>query len=775
METPLHHLQFSFIGIKSTWIYLIIIGLALLAIIFSWLGTKNIASFKKKMLIFSLRVAAIILITLSIFQPQIERQDFVRVKNKVVLIFDNSRSMTLKNSDSNTQRIEVVKQFIKENQGYIKQLEDYFDVDFLSFSDTTKEISDINMDEAWVCNGLTTDINQMLNYLKGHYSKGPVSGFFLFSDGINNVDKAPIGFSESDKIDMLKRSASLVPAPIFTFGPGNPYATKDIAIKQIEYNEYAFTRQEVNINAIVTINGFSNIKLPVALKEGKDIISSRLIEITEGKKEYPLNFTFTPFKEGSFIYTVSIPIQEGEGVEANNKIESPISVLRDRIRVLHICGRPSWDERFLRDILKNDPNIDLISFYIMRTPTDISDASTSEMSLIPFPTEELFTKELDSFDLVIFQNFDYRPFDTSPSSFDIYFNNIKKYVLESGGSFLMIGGDLSFSQGGYNGTAIEDILPVELGIMANPIDFRDFYATLTSQGEAHPITMLDHDKKNNLQIWKGLPVLKGYNKVNKLKPGAINLVSHPQIDLLEGKMPIISVINMGNGRTMAVMTDSLWRWGFISVGKDGTTRHYIKFWKNAVKWLTQAPELNLIQISTDRPNYQLGDNATAKIKVRDIDYKPIGDAEVVITVDNNDDNSNDGPQSSDTKKTDMQGKCSFSFYPDKDGYYKITAKARSGNRLLGENSAIFRVESINREFRDIAIREDILINISKASGGDYYRLPIEGELEDKIILKDPDVIRPLGVKRYSLWDNWIAYSLIVGTLCGEWWLRKKVS
>lgn len=119
METTLHHLQFSFTGIKSAWFYLIIIGIAVLAILFSWLGVKKIAPFKKKTLIFSLRVVSIILITLTIFQPQVERQDFVRSKNKVGLIFDNSRSMTLKDSDSNIQRIEVVKQFIKKIRGIL--------------------------------------------------------------------------------------------------------------------------------------------------------------------------------------------------------------------------------------------------------------------------------------------------------------------------------------------------------------------------------------------------------------------------------------------------------------------------------------------------------------------------------------------------------------------------------------------------------------------------------------------------------------------------------
>ena len=121
-----------------------------------------------------------------------------------------------------------------------------------------------------------------------------------------------------------------------------------------------------------------------------------------------------------------------------------------------MAGRPSWDERFLRGLLKHDPNVDLIAFFILRTPTDLELVPSDELSLIPFPTEELFQEQLRSFDLVFLQNFNYGPYGIGA-----YLGEIRRYV-EEGGGLAMIGGDLSFSSGGYAGTPVADVLPVEL-------------------------------------------------------------------------------------------------------------------------------------------------------------------------------------------------------------------------------------------------------------------------------------------------------------------------
>ena len=134
---------------------------------------------------------------------------------------------------------------------------------------------------------------------------------------------------------------------------------------------------------------------------------------------------------------------EGEAIAENNARAFLLKVIRDKIRVLQVTGRPSWDERFLRGLLKHDPNVDLVSFFILRTPTDVELVPSDELSLIPFPTEELFQEQLRSFDVVFLQNFNYGPYGIGA-----YLGEISDYV-EEGGGLAMIGGDLSFTSGGY--------------------------------------------------------------------------------------------------------------------------------------------------------------------------------------------------------------------------------------------------------------------------------------------------------------------------------------
>ena len=110
-------------------------------------------------------------------------------------------------------------------------------------------------------------------------------------------------------------------------------------------------------------------------------------------------------------------------------------------------------------MLRRDPNVDLVSFFILRTETDEQPWNRNEMSLIPFPTYEIFEDQLHSFDLVIFQNFNYAPYGVEP-----YLAGIREYV-EQGGAFAMIGGDLSFGAGGYAQTPLQEILPVDVPTM----------------------------------------------------------------------------------------------------------------------------------------------------------------------------------------------------------------------------------------------------------------------------------------------------------------------
>jgi hypothetical protein len=98
----------------------------------------------------------------------------------------------------------------------------------------------------------------------------------------------------------------------------------------------------------------------------------------EGAEKVTLRFV--PDRVGKFTYRVVAPVMNGESISENNTRSYVARVIRDKIRVLHVVGRPSWDQRFLREVLKRNPNIDLVSFYILRMHLDVPGVSEQDLS-----------------------------------------------------------------------------------------------------------------------------------------------------------------------------------------------------------------------------------------------------------------------------------------------------------------------------------------------------------------------------------------------------------
>jgi uncharacterized membrane protein len=475
--------------------------------------------------------------------------------------------------------------------------------------------------------------------------------------------------------------------------------------------------------------------------------------------------SFTPYMTGTFLYTISLPVQPHEAITENNQVSFLVKVVRDKIRVMHVCGRPSWDELFLRSILKNDPNIDLISFFILRTPNDFSDARNEELSLIPFPVDELFTQALSSFDLVVFQNFDYRPYDSSFFRFSHYLNNLQQFVTEQGGGFIMIGGDISFSGGGYDGTAIEEILPINLFAEKDAIDTTRLKAVLTDDGLKHPITAFENSPERTISLWKELPELDGCNVTSQSKTDAVPLVIYPA----KGNPPLISVRNVGNGRCMAITTDSLWRWNFASIGLGGSNRQYIKFWQNTVKWLIKDPTLNPVHVTANKEVFLPDEEIQVKVEVLGRNYQPLESVELNLDVINE---ATKKSVFSATGITGNDGQYRFTLTQDTEGYYIIQATAKKENEAIGQNYAIFNISSENEEFKDTSIGKDILARLAESSGGKVIELPAKNP-EENISIENPPVIKLAGKRQIPLWDNGYVFMAMLVTVSVEWWIRKR--
>ncbi|MFO0794995.1 MAG: glutamine amidotransferase [Candidatus Brocadiaceae bacterium] len=752
------HLTFA--GLENTGLQIFVIILAVVALYFSWIGIKTVLPLTKRWLLITLRIVAAILIVILLLQPQIEQKEVLKLKNKVVCLLDNSKSMTLKGGDTGISRHQLVKNFFKDNASFIEGLNDDFDVDYLSFSDVIKEISYDDIGGSLTPDGTNTDFIQALKLLKKRYEGKSIKGYLIFSDGADTVELP----SNVNKLEIISNLAQNLSAPFFTFCPSGNMEVRDIAISNVSYDGFTFVRSPWKADVTIKILGYKDLKLPITLKQGNDVISSKVLNIGN-EKEVHLDLSFTPYTTGTFLYTISLPVQSHEAITENNQISFFVKVVRDKIRIMHVCGRPSWDERFLRRMLKSDPNIDLISFFILRTPTDVSEARNDELSLIPFPVDELFTQALNTFDLIIFQNFDYRPYDSSFFRFSYYLTNLKKFVTEQGGGFIMVGGDISFSQGGYDGTAIEDILPVNLLSEKDAIDTSRLKAVLTNVGMKHPITMLDEDNERNNAIWKDLPELDGCNVIAQLKADAISLALYPT----KGNPPLITVRDVGNGRCMAIATDSLWRWNFLSIAKGGSNRHYIKFWQNAIKWLIKDPSLNPIHISVNKETFLPGEELQIKVDASGRNYQPLEGVQLDIDI------TNEFSGKSiffENATTDNNGQYRFTMKHDIEGYYIIKVVAKKGNDEIGQDYNVFNIAIENKEFKDPSLQRDTLTKLAGISGGKYFELPVK-DIEEKFSLENPPVTKLVGKRQISLWDNGYVFMIVLAIVSLEWWVRKR--
>jgi uncharacterized membrane protein len=538
-------------------------------------------------------------------------------------------------------------------------------------------------------------------------------------------------------------------------------------------DDFAFARTAVRIEAIVRVVGAEAAKwvgrtLPVTLRRDGAPVRSVEITIEEGKSDYRVSFGFTPDRVGKYLYEISTPILDGEAIRENNARAFVLKVIRDKVRVLLVAGRPSWDERFLRGLLKHDPNVDLISFFILRTPTDLELVSSDELSLIPFPTEELFQEQLRSFDLVFLQNFNYGPYGIGA-----YLPEIKRYV-EEGGGLAMLGGDLSFSLGGYAHTPVADVLPVELGEQTSVeqmVDLQPFKLQLTPEGRSHPVTALKLDLEQNDAVWRGLPELNGTNIVARARPNATVLATHPARKGADGKpLPVLTVGEAQKGRTLALTSDSSWRWGFVA--GDERSHNYTRFWQNAIRWLIKDPSLSFLRIETDQSEYSRGQRVRIDVRALGADYRPLRNQEVSLSVARVLGGSSDRPEplASKSGRTDDDGEFHAELDPPPPGGYRVTARALIGTGRATEEEEVFLVRGAGRELEDPEARDELLRLVADTTGGRYFA---PGAPLGSLRMHDPRVVRVNEHRDVEVWNKWWVLTIAALCLSLNWALRRR--
>ena len=752
------------------WWAIVLLALVSAAILFLTWRSYGRLKLRRRLALTALRLFAVAVAVMLILRPAVRDREVTYSKSSVVVLADASASMAVADEKDGPTRMERLRKWIQKSRGVFDSFRRNHKVTAAAFAKQLKPFGALESLDSLAADGTATRILRALEGVGSRVPPSELGAIIIVSDGADNGYLGRrLGLVNAKKADLLGKSTDKflkgLGVPISVVPMGNPDKFRDLAVVRFAADPFAFVRNTIEVEAELLVSGYAGLKVPVLLKRAGAIISSRTVTLVKGKHRYRVGFKFVPDQIGTFHYTIEVPRQPEEVITNNNVQAFILKVIRDRIRVLQVAGRPTWDVRYLRRYLKKKPNVDLISFFILRTPTSMQLVPNHELSLIPFPTYELFSKELNSFDLVIFQNFNFRPYALA-----YLLENISRYVLKHGGGFAMLGGDLSFSAGEYANTPVAAILPIRLMGHQGPHQGGGSYMpTLTSAGRTHPITRLASSPGETARLWGTLPKLEGINLSPGSKSDAVVLMTHPTLKLSGQPLPVLAVAEAGRGRVMALTTDSSWLWYFADVGAGGDGRHYHTFWNNAIRWLIKDPELKRIRLSVKQELIPPGKPIPIKVKVYDRSYSPVKDATVTIVV---------TPINNAAKKRQWTGKTAGDGLArwdcpafDKPLEAKVSATGWIDTREIGTDRAVLRVGQEAAERADVRPEPVLLSKIAAITGG---RVLDPGKaLPRDLPRRKPRIIRVDRLDFFNLWDHIVVLLLAILFLGAEWWFRRR--
>ena len=471
----------------------------------------------------------------------------------------------------------------------------------------------------------------------------------------------------------------------------------------------------------------------VIVRRDGDVIDKRIVNVGAAN-----NVTVQIPHEGQNIVEVEASPLPGELTQVNNRAVLAIDGVRDKLRVLLVSGEPHAGERTWRNLLKSDASVDLVHFTILRPPEKQDGTPINELSLIAFPTRELFQQKISEFQLIIFDR--YARQGVLPL---IYFDNIAKYVRDGGAVMIAAGPDYASPTSIWR-TPLDSILPAE---PSGDITEQPFYPQLTDAGKRHPVTRGLEGADSNPPHWS-----RFFRLVNTKPAGG------PSTAVMQGPdgKPLLVLAHEGEGRVALLLSDHIWLW---ARGYEGGGPH-LDLLRRLSHWLMKQPDL-------------AEEALRLVVHGRDVtvERQTMGDSVKEVTL------------TSPTGATRT-----FNLQPVEPGLWRTSLAVHELGLWRASDGTLTALANVGpanpREFTDVTSTTDVLRTIANATGGDARRLdnghglevprviPVRSSTsfngDDWVGLKmrDVSVVRGIGV--LPVFAGLIGLLLLLGALAATW-------
>jgi hypothetical protein len=476
----------------------------------------------------AVRVTALALIVLALANPSFTREDRQPLPSVAVVVVDKSPSQ---NFGDRTKQTEQAREALVNELKKIKGLE-------------------VRVVEAGQADG-ETDGTRLFGALASTLSDVPVdrvAGAFMITDGrVHDIpaNAAALGFQ----------------APVHALITGR----KDERDRRIAISaapRFGIVGQTQTITYRLDDQGVTGDRAKVIVRRDGEVINERTV--LSGQT---VNVDIDIKHTGPNIVEIEASPLDNELTLVNNRAVVAIEGVRDKLRVLLVSGEPHSGERTWRNLLKSDPSVDLVHFTILRPPEKQDGTPINELSLIAFPTRELFQQRITEFQLIIFDR--YARQGVLPIA---YFDNIARYVRGGGAVLVSAGPDYASTTSIWR-TPLDSVLPAEpVGVTEKP-----FYAHLSDAGKRHPVTRGLEGSASEPPHWS-----RFFRTVDTRNP-----TTPPVMTGADGK-PLLLLARYGEGRVALLLSDQIWLW---ARGYEGGGPH-LDLLRRTSHWLMKQPDLD---------------------------------------------------------------------------------------------------------------------------------------------------------------------------------------
>jgi hypothetical protein len=645
----------------------------------------------------AIRALALGLVVLALANPSLTREDRDPLSSVAVVVVDKSPSQSF---GERTQQTEAARAAVVERLSHIPGL-------------------DVRVVEAGQADG-ETDGTRLFTALGTTLADVPtdrVAGVVMITDGrVHDVpqDAGALGFA----------------APIHALITGTK-DERDRRVALIAAPRFGIVGQSQTITYKVEDQGTKETSAVVTVRRDGDVIETRTVPVG-----IPQNVDIAIPHGGQNIVEIEAAPVPGELTTVNNRAVVTIDGVRDKLRVLLVSGEPHAGERTWRNLLKSDASVDLVHFTILRPPEKQDGTPINELSLIAFPTRELFQQKIGEFQLIIFDR--YARQGVLPI---IYFDNITRYVRDGGAVLVAAGPDYA-SQTSLWRTPLDAILPAEPD--GNVTD-QAFRPSLTELGRRHPVTRGLDGAASNPPHWS-----EWFRVVDTRNATGTTVMQGPDAK------PLLVLSREGDGRVALLLSDHIWLW---ARGFEGGGPH-LDLLRRLSHWLMKEPDLEeeALRLTMSGRNLVVRRQTMAD-SVADVTLTSPSGASRVLKL-----------------EPSEPGVWEKSIVADELGLWRATD---------GKLNALTNIGPANpREFAEVTSTTEVMAPIANATGGAARRLDDGHGLDvprivavrsggtysgdDWIGLKmrDASVVRGIGV--LPLFAGLLGLLLLIGSLAGTW-------